>query len=165
MNLLKRLWCDELGLVVSAETMMVGTLGVIGAVAGIATTASAVNDELSQLAQAFRGFDQSYTVSGTSVSVVATCPPAHGCDETPSDLGALYSSGLIATTASSGFQQPDCQVDIETTRLQYQQLSGRTDPAAESEDASDRAATDSRIVEDVVVEPRSERLTIPAESY
>ncbi len=160
MQLLQKLWRDELGLVVSAEAVMIGTLGVIGAVTGIASATSAVNDEMSQLAQAFRGFDQSYQVSGTSVSIVETCPPVAGCASTPNDLGALYSSGLIATTASSGYRQPDCQADIEMTRLQYQELSGKTEPTVESENDIDESTEP---IEGGKVESRP--LTLPAESY
>lgn len=165
MRLLNRLWHDEVGLVVSAETMMVGTLGVIGAVTGIATATSAVNDEMSQLAQAFRGFDQSYSVNGSVVTVVSTCPPADGCSHCPSPggLGSLYSTRVIATKAGSGYQQVDCQVDIQASRTQFNQLALESDQV----DASSSGVADGSraigTVEEIVVEPKAQ--TIPARPY
>ena len=69
MNILTKLWCDEAGLVMSAETVMLGTVGVLGVVAGVGVMTSAVNDEMGELGMAFRGFDQSYSVAGTRVSM------------------------------------------------------------------------------------------------
>ena len=114
MRLFQRLWRDEVGLVVSAETMMVGTLGVIGAVAGVATATSSVNEEMSQLSQAFRGFNQSFSVTGTSVS------SGRG------GMGSGASGGFAVTTGASGFQQVAPSVDIQAARTQYLQTVAAT---------------------------------------
>ncbi len=156
MNLLKRLWRDEVGLVVSAETMMVGTLGVIGAVAGIATATSSVNDEMSQLGQAFRGFNQSYSVTGTSISMGRGGMAAGGA-----------SSGFAVTTGASGFQQVAPSVDIQAARTQYLQTVAATTQALEIQnDVCGQTSVQPQhlgTIGQVVVEPRSQ--TIPAGQY
>ena len=161
MALLKRLWRDEVGLVVSAETMMVGTLGVIGAVAGIATATSSVNDELLQLGQAFRGFNQSYSVAGTSISMGHQGVAAGGV------AAGSSATGFGVTTGASGFQQVDPRVDIQAARTQYLQLSAATAPVLEVQaDVCGQTKAQSQnlgTIDQVVVLPRSQ--TIPAEQY
>ena len=66
MRTLYAFWSDEMGLVVSAETVAVGTVGVLGAVTALDTASTAVNDELTDIARALRSFDQSYSVQGFS---------------------------------------------------------------------------------------------------
>ena len=43
MKILKKLWKDEVGVVMSAETVMLGTMGVLAMTAGVGTMATAVN--------------------------------------------------------------------------------------------------------------------------
>ncbi len=64
MKMLRALWRDEAGAVLSAEIVMVGTLGVIGASVGLAAVSKSVNDELTELAFAVRSLDQSYCIEG-----------------------------------------------------------------------------------------------------
>lgn len=64
MNLLYKLWSDESGLVMSAEAVTIGTVGVLGAVVGMNAANSAINDELKEFASAIRSFDQSYGYAG-----------------------------------------------------------------------------------------------------
>jgi hypothetical protein len=63
-GLARALWRDDSGLVLSAETVLLGTLGVIGATVGLSMASSAVNDELTETAFAIRALDQSYAVNG-----------------------------------------------------------------------------------------------------
>lgn len=66
MKLLRTLWNDECGAILSAELVMVGTLGVVGVTVGLATVSEAVNGELTEFAMAIRSLDQSYCVEGQS---------------------------------------------------------------------------------------------------
>jgi hypothetical protein len=61
------LWEDESGLVLSAEAVAVGTLGVIGAAVGAGAVAHSVDAELEEVAFAFRSLDQSYSVPGQRI--------------------------------------------------------------------------------------------------
>lgn len=64
MSLLQRLWNDELGFVVSAELVLVGTMLVIGAVVGLTSVRNQVVQELGDLAIAIGNVNQSYEYSG-----------------------------------------------------------------------------------------------------
>ncbi len=64
MNLLKNFWSDEAGFVVSAELVMLGTVGVLGATVGLSAASTAVNDEMLEFSHAIRSLDQSYHVEG-----------------------------------------------------------------------------------------------------
>jgi hypothetical protein len=66
MNLFTQLLRDESGFVLSAEMAILGTVGVIGATVGLSAVARAVNDELTDVAMAFRSLDQSYCFEGAS---------------------------------------------------------------------------------------------------
>jgi hypothetical protein len=64
MKLFKRLLSDEYGMVMSAEMVMLGTVGVLALTAGIGVMTTAVNDELVEMGQAFRSFNQNFEVVG-----------------------------------------------------------------------------------------------------
>jgi len=64
MQLVKDLWQDEHGLILSAEAVTVGTLGVLGAVVGLNMASTAVDEELKEFAFAIRSLDQSYGYVG-----------------------------------------------------------------------------------------------------
>lgn len=64
MQLARDLWQDEHGLILSAEAVTVGTLGVLGAVVGMNMATTAVDEELKEFAYAIRSLDQSYGYVG-----------------------------------------------------------------------------------------------------
>ena len=64
MRTVKELWQDECGLILSAEAVTVGTLGVLGAVVGLNTASTAVDEELKDFAYAIRSLDQSFGFAG-----------------------------------------------------------------------------------------------------
>lgn len=65
-NLLRNLWDDEQGAVLSAEAVMLGTVGVLGAGVGANMVTDSINSEMQDVAYAFRHLDQSYCYSGFS---------------------------------------------------------------------------------------------------
>ena len=67
MNVFQELIVDEYGFVVSSEAVLVGTLAVLGASVGLSAVSKTVNDELVELAYAFRSLDQTYHIEGQSV--------------------------------------------------------------------------------------------------
>ena len=64
MNLIHELLKDESGLILSAEAVTVGTIGVLGAVVGLTAAGNSVNGELKEMAGAIRSLDQSYGFAG-----------------------------------------------------------------------------------------------------
>lgn len=70
--MLKKLWNDEAGAVVSAEIMLVATILVIGMVVGLKSVRDAVLTELADVGQAISQVDQSYSYSGVDGHAAAT---------------------------------------------------------------------------------------------
>jgi len=66
MKLLKRLWSDEAGFVISSELVLIATVLVIGLLTGLATVREAVVQELGDVANAIGIVDQSYSYSAVT---------------------------------------------------------------------------------------------------
>jgi hypothetical protein len=64
MQVIQKLWQDESGVVLSAEAVLLGTVGVLGAVVGLNSVSTAVDQELKEYAGAIRSLDQSYGYVG-----------------------------------------------------------------------------------------------------
>ena len=65
-SLLAKFWKDEAGVVMSAEMVMLGTVGVVGATVGLKTLSSSVDGEFKDVARAIRSLDQSYYYEGSA---------------------------------------------------------------------------------------------------
>ena len=87
MKLLKKLWQDESGVLLSAEAVVVGTVAVVGVSAGLSVVANAVNQEMQDVAFAIRSLDQSYEIPGQ----ISCC----------------------ASTAGSSFQQQAVDISLQ----------------------------------------------------
>jgi len=86
--MLRQLWRDDRGAILSAELVLLMTLLVIGLVAGIKALNAAVAEELGDVAAAIGNLDQSYWYSGTKL-----------------DDGWMY--GCAATEGSKFVDGPD----------------------------------------------------------
>lgn len=64
MRTFEKLWSEETGLVLSAELVLVLTIGVLAMVVGLNAVASSLNQELNDIAGAFGAIDQTYAYSG-----------------------------------------------------------------------------------------------------
>ena len=62
--MLKTLWNDEVGFVISAELVLVLTIAVLGTIVGLSHVVMAINQELSDVAAAIGALDQSYSFTG-----------------------------------------------------------------------------------------------------
>ncbi len=62
MRIFSELWRDEAGVILSAEAVVLGTVGVVGLTAGLSVAAKSVNSEFQDLAFAIRSLDQSYEI-------------------------------------------------------------------------------------------------------
>ncbi len=126
MKILKRLWQDEAGVVMSAETVMLGTMGVLAMTAGVGTMATAVNSELGEMGKAFRGFDQSFSAPGFQTSFGGR---SGGGGRFGGSSGGA--AGMSGTMASGYTQQPatvsQAALDIQFSQMQAadQALAGR----------------------------------------
>ncbi len=59
-------WNDEAGFIVSAELILIATIGVLSLVVGLSEVAFGVNQELEDLGSAFGAVNQSYCYNGTA---------------------------------------------------------------------------------------------------
>lgn len=64
MNVLRRLWKEQDGAIISSELVLVGTMLVIGMVTGISAVQTAVVTELADMASAIGSINQSYSYGG-----------------------------------------------------------------------------------------------------
>ena len=62
MRIFSELWKDENGVILSAEAVVLGTVGVVGLTTGLSMVSKSVNGELQDLAFAIRSLDQSYEI-------------------------------------------------------------------------------------------------------
>src|SRR6516164_6591593 len=83
-HLLKKLWNDDCGALISMEFLFVATILVLGIIVGLANVRSAVNIELSELANAILALSQGYTISGQS-----------GCCASTDGSAAIDTPGLV----------------------------------------------------------------------
>lgn len=61
--MLRRLWKEEAGAIVSAEIMLIASILVIGVIVGLKSVRDSVVTELADVAQALANIDQSYSYS------------------------------------------------------------------------------------------------------
>lgn len=64
MRLLREFWNDELGAILSAEMVSVGTVAVLGTTVGLGQLRDSLNEEMVDMAKAVRSLDQSYYIPG-----------------------------------------------------------------------------------------------------
>mgnify|MGYP000135574967 CR=1 FL=1 len=109
MKILKSLWRDDTGVIMSAETVMLGTIGVLAMTAGVGVMATAVNGELGEMGMAFRSFDQSFSTPGFRTSF------GNGTNVGISNAGGV---GVVSGTVGSSYVQPP--VDVSRAQLQIE---------------------------------------------
>jgi hypothetical protein len=66
MSILRKLWKDEAGFILSSELVLAATLLVIGMVVGLTTVRNAVVQELADVGSAISKVNQSYSYSGVA---------------------------------------------------------------------------------------------------
>lgn len=64
MRTLKALWNDQNGFVVSAELILVLTIGVLSMIVGLFSVSKSITQELNDLSSAFGAIDQSFCYAG-----------------------------------------------------------------------------------------------------
>jgi len=63
-RILRALWRDQAGFILSAELVLILTVGVLAMVVGVHAIAKSVNHELVDVAQSFGAFNQSFHFNG-----------------------------------------------------------------------------------------------------
>jgi Flp pilus assembly pilin Flp len=109
MKLLRRLWTDEAGFVVSSELVLIATLLVIGLVVGLSSLRNQVVQELTDTGQAIGMISQGYEYSGTRKDQVAQTDGSGWDDRTDfcqgatgADVPALEPGGIQVHDPDAG---------------------------------------------------------------
>ena len=74
--MLRTLWNDEAGVIISAELVLVMTIAVIAMVVGLHAVAKSVTMELNDVANSLGSYDQSFAYAGLVKSTHASVPGA-----------------------------------------------------------------------------------------
>ena len=93
MMVLKRLWNDEAGFVVSTELILLATVAVIGLIVGMTAVRDGVVSELSDVAGAVQDVNQGYSYDGVTGHNAATAGSTYvddldECDSNDDAVGA-----------------------------------------------------------------------------
>ncbi|MEX1039617.1 MAG: hypothetical protein WDZ51_03230 [Pirellulaceae bacterium] len=113
MSLIKRLWNDEAGFIVSAELVLVGTIAVLGMIVGLSAARDGVTSELADVSGALNNLNQSYTINnvighGAAVAGSQFLDDTDYCDglEVPADDMAC----IVRTAPTAG--EPNAVVPV-----------------------------------------------------
>jgi len=71
-NMMRKLWKDDCGALIAMEFLFVATILVIGIIVGLSAVRSAINAELTELANAILALSQGYIISGQSGCCAST---------------------------------------------------------------------------------------------
>ena len=133
LRLAKSFWNDQAGFLVSAELVLISTVGVIGLVTGLTCLRDAVNSELTDVSCAIRSLDQTYCYTGFH-SYKDRCR----CETKAFTVGSS--------------NRPYVEADVELAPV----IEGRLQPAAEQEPGqiiSERVINERIISDQVIGEP------------
>jgi len=107
--MLKNLWNDESGVIISAELALVLTIAVLAMVVGLSEVAVAVNTELNDISNAIGALNQSYSFTGfvggpiTKLkSTYAGTVFADGVDDCDTNTTCEIVSGTAGITPAAG---------------------------------------------------------------
>ena len=110
-------------MVMSAEAVMLGTVGVLAMTTGVSVVSNAMNEELADVSKALRGFDQTYEVNGVRASY--------------SGVGRTSGTGGRFTTfkSGSGFKQLPSQDAINAMNIESFPAQAARDPRVIQQEA------------------------------
>ena len=104
--MLKKLWNDEAGFIVSAELVLVATILVIGMITGLTSVRDAVITELADVGGAIAAVNQSYTFGGATSHSAVTAGSSFAdlldfCDTSATSANTGNSRCLVVNTPPS----------------------------------------------------------------
>ena len=137
--MLKALWNDEVGTLMSLETVMLATVGTLAVTGAVSQLASSVNSELGDLSAAVLSFDQSYSTTGYTINgnVQGGSSASGGsansarffASKSPSGFQQQNSGGVnFGSAAPQGFQQQNFSVPNFSAEFFVDEIAGDTAP-------------------------------------
>jgi Flp pilus assembly pilin Flp len=98
-NLLRRLWADDRGFIISIEMLIIAVILVIGIIAGIAALRAGVATELTSLGSTVMNLDPCFD----NVSVGSTTASSDGTPATHVDTGlSIGAANAVSTNTTTG---------------------------------------------------------------
>ena len=88
--MLKQLWNDDAGYIVTTEMLLIFVILVLGLIAGLANLRMAIVNELTESGLAILSLNQSFTIAGLT-----------GCSGSSGTSGVTDASGTLTLTAST----------------------------------------------------------------
>ena len=101
---MRNLWNDEAGFVISAELVLVLTIGVLAMIVGLSEVAVAVNTELNDISNAIGTLNQTYSFTGFGALGVAKTKSSYAGStwvDATDDCDANDSCALVCGAASA----------------------------------------------------------------
>ncbi|MBL8819460.1 MAG: hypothetical protein JNL58_25735 [Planctomyces sp.] len=132
MRVLKSLWTDEVGVILSAEAVVVGTVAVVGLTAGMSVVATSVNEELKDVGFAIRSLDQSYEIPGQQGCGAMTAGSSFKQEPVKESLKEL----------SSVYRDAEKKEKAQAERLEQQLKERRKEEAKKKEQAREKDERD-----------------------
>src|SRR5436853_7894752 len=86
--MLKQLWNDDAGYIISTEMLLIFVILVLGLIAGLGNLRMAIVNELTESANALLALNQGYTISGLS-----------GCSGSSAGSAAIDTNGISSLTS------------------------------------------------------------------
>lgn len=109
--MLKNLWSNESGFILSAELALVLTIAVIGMVVGLSHVAMAVNQELTDIAGAIGSLNQSYSFTGYK------CCPCQSGGNSSASAGSRFLDQVDTCDNGQCIDVATCIADPEAPKI------------------------------------------------
>ena len=161
MNLLRALIRDQRGYILSAEAVLLGTIGVAGATVGLSAVSKSLNEELTDIAFAFRSLDQSYCLEGETGCrswTAGSCFEQQDVETSRAELGEWIAEQNeleeSAETPSPRREKADRQ-ESPKRRRQRKSRDEQPERRRESREKRDSEQTDVDTREPIVIRQRS----------
>lgn len=154
MSLINELWKDESGLILSAETVTLGTVGVLGSIVGLNALGTAVNDEMKELASAFRSLDQSYGYVGHRGCRAWSAGSCYIQPDVQQSLAEINADGAVDVKA--------IQQQVEEQRKAYLKPAPQPTPHVDPTPAANNPAPAPNDLPKAEAKPETEATTVPA---
>jgi Flp pilus assembly pilin Flp len=101
-NVMKKLWQDDAGWIISVEMILIFTIVSLGLIVGLTALRNALVDELTEVANAITAIEQCYSWSGLSNCSSSVCGSA------ATDKAGSQSFGVVAAPTAVSVSRDPC---------------------------------------------------------
>ena len=111
-NLMKQLWADEAGLVLSAELVFVATIGGVGMIVGLSAARDGIQSELIDVGDSITELNNGWALAGiqghgAAINGSEYVDALDYCDAAADDSGINDAAACVTRTTSVGTNETD----------------------------------------------------------